>query len=286
MLNIFLYKLNILGIDFEDWYHPHLIQKYNTKKNCEPKIINGIDKIIDLLRINETSATFFMVGELLEFEPTLLDKILENGHEIAFHTMHHTKIDDKNFQENFPNELEHFSKLTNHKSKGFRAPTFSLNENSSWIIDFLAKNNYQYDSSVVPAKSQLYGLPNAEKKPYRTSTNCFEKNSPDGKLIEFPLLVTKFFGKTIPAGGGFYLRFLPLNVIKNAIKNYEKQNMPATFYIHSWELTPEFMPKIKLPFKDNFITYHNLDSTFKKTESLLKKFKFTSFENFLFKNII
>ena len=27
------------------------------------------------------------------------------------------------------------------------------------------------------------------------------------QLIEFPLLVTKFLGKTIPAGGGFYLRF-------------------------------------------------------------------------------
>ena len=277
--------MNLLGIDFEDWYHPHLIQKYIDKKNSKPQVINGIDKIIDLLRINNTSATFFMVGELLEIEPSLLDKILDNGHEIAFHTMHHTKIDDKNFKENFSHELDLFSKLTNKKSKGFRAPTFSLNENSSWIIDFLAKNNYQYDSSVVPAKSQLYGLPNAEIKPYKTSTNCFEKNSPDGNLIEFPLLVTKFLGKTIPAGGGFYLRFLPLNIIKNAIKNYEKQNIPSTFYIHSWELTPEFMPKIKLPFKDNFITYHNLDSSFKKMDNLLKKFEFTSFEKFLSKNI-
>ena len=277
--------MNLLGIDFEDWYHPQLIQKYNNKK-CEPKIINGIDKIIDLLRINETSATFFMVGELLEIEPTLLDKILENGHEIAFHTMYHTKIDDENFQETFSEELQYFSKLTNHKSKGFRAPTFSLNRNSSWIIDFLAKNNYLYDSSVVPAKTQLYGLPHAERKPYRISTDCFEKNSSSGKLIEFPLLVTRFFGKTIPAGGGFYLRFLPLNIIKNAIKNYEEHNIPATFYIHSWELTPEFMPKIKLPFKDSFITYHNLHSSFKKTDQLLKDFKFTSFEKFLSQNKI
>ena len=65
--------------------------------------------------------------------------------------------------------------------------------------------------------------------------------------------------------------FLPLNIIKNAIKNYEKQNIPATFYIHSWELTPEFMPKIKLPFKDNFITYHNIDSAFKKMDNSIKE---------------
>ena len=46
--------MNLLGIDFEDWYHPHLIQKYIDKKNCKPQVINGIDKIIDLLRINNT----------------------------------------------------------------------------------------------------------------------------------------------------------------------------------------------------------------------------------------
>ena len=38
-------------------------------------------------------ATFFVVGELLEFKPELLDLILENEHEIAFHTMKHTRID-------------------------------------------------------------------------------------------------------------------------------------------------------------------------------------------------
>ena len=73
---------------------------------------------------------------------------------------------------------------------------------------------------------------------------------------------------------------MPIKIIKNAIKNYEKQNIPATFYIHSWELTPEFMPKIKLPYKDNFITFHNIGKAYGKMENLLEKFQFTSFENF------
>jgi hypothetical protein len=150
----------------------------------------------------------------------------------------------------------------------------------------LAENGYIYDSSVVPAKTDLYGIPNAETRPYRISSNSLEKNNPNGKLLEFPLLVTKFLGKKIPAAGGFYLRTLPMRVIKNAIRQYEKQEIPATFYIHSWELTPEFMPKLPLSTKDKFITYHNLQKAFTKMDQLVQEFEFTSFEKFLENNSI
>ena len=171
--------MNILGIDFEDWFHPELIQKYISDNNNEPKVIEGIDRILELLRLHDTKATFFVVGELLEFKPELLDMILENGHEIAFHTMKHTRIDSPNFKEKFQEEIKQFHKLTNGKSKGFRAPSFSLNTASSWLIDVLEENDYVYDSSVVPAKTSLYGIPNAEKKPYKISSKFLEGNSND-----------------------------------------------------------------------------------------------------------
>jgi len=273
--------LNILGIDFEDWFHPELIQKYISKEGNEPRVVEGINKIVELLRKNETKATFFVVGELLEFKPELLDIILENEHEIAFHTMKHIRIDLPNRREQFQDEIKQFDKLTGGRSKGFRAPSFSLNSNSSWLIDVLEENNYEYDSSIVPVKTSMYGMPNAERKPYKISRNFLEGDSIGGKIIEFPLLVTKFLGKKIPAGGGFYLRTLPLRVIENAIKSYEKEKMPGVFYIHSWELTPEFMPRINLSKKDNFITYHNINKAYNKMEDLLKKYEFTSFEIFL-----
>jgi len=273
--------LNILGIDFEDWFHPELIQKYISKENHQPKVVEGINKIIELLRKNETKATFFVVGELLELKPELLDIILENDHEIGFHTMKHTRIDLPNRKEQFQDEIKKFDKITNGKSKGFRAPSFSLNQTSSWLIDVLEENKYEYDSSIVPAKTSLYGMPNAKKTPYKISSKNLEGELNEGKIIEFPLLVTKFLGKKIPAGGGFYLRTLPSRVIQNAIKSYENEGMPGVFYIHSWELTPEFMPRIELSKKDNFITYHNINKTYEKMESLLKKFEFTSFRNFI-----
>jgi hypothetical protein len=138
-----------------------------------------------------------------------------------------------------------------------------------------------YDSSVVPAKTSMYGSPNAENKPYRITSKSIEKNDSSGKIIEFPLLVTKFLGKKIPAAGGFYLRSLPTKITKKAITNYEKLGIPATFYIHSWELTPEHIPKIQLPFKDNFITFHNIDKAFDRMDDILNEFEFTSFSNYI-----
>ncbi|RZD47955.1 MAG: xylanase [Thaumarchaeota archaeon] len=276
--------MNLLGIDFEDWFHPELIQRHISGLDKTPTVVNGIDKIIDWLRKNETSATFFVVGELLESKPELLDKIIGNGHEIAFHTMHHTRIDSINFKEKFTEEIKLFDKMTSKKSKGFRAPSFSLNNSSSWILDVLADNNYVYDSSVMPAKTRLYGIPNADIKPYRIGSYSLEQDDPKNKILEFPLLTTQLLGYNFPACGGFYLRFLPLKIIERAIKNNMKKNIPSTFFIHSWELTPEFMQKVNLPFTDNFITYHNIEKALSKMDSLLKKFEFTSFEKFISKN--
>ena len=273
--------MNLLGIDFEDWYHPELIQRHITEKNNKPTVVQGIDKILEWLRKNDTFATFFMVGELLELKPELLDKILDNGHEIAFHTMYHTRLDTPNFKERFAEEIKKFAELTKGKSRGFRAPTFSLNNSSAWLIDVLTDNNYIYDSSIVPVKTNMYGIPNAETKPYKITSKSLEKNDPNGKILEFPLLVTKFLGKKIPAAGGFYLRTLPMRVIKNAIQNYEKNDIPACFYVHSWELTPEFMPRLQLPIKDSFITYHNIEKTLERMTEILSNFQFTSFNRFI-----
>ena len=273
--------MNILGIDFEEWYHPELIKQNISKEKRNPSVINGIDKILDLLRKHETFATFFVVGELLEIQPDIFDKIIENDHEIGFHTMYHDRLDSPEYKEKFRDEIKKFAELTNHKSRGFRAPTFSLNNNSSWAIDILAENDYMYDSSVVPAKTSMYGLPGAQESPYKISSKNIKQHNSNGIITEFPLLVTKFLGKKIPAGGGFYLRTLPTKIIKNAIKNYQKQEIPATFYIHSWELTPEYMPKIQLPIKENFITYHNIGKAYTRMNELLQQFQFTSFSNFI-----
>lgn len=273
--------MNLLGIDFEDWYHPQLVAPFVSAEKKIPVMFKGLDKILDLLRKNDSKATFFLVGELLEANPEISDKILTGGHEIGFHTMKHTRLDSPNFKSIFKQELQEFDKITSRKVIGFRAPTFSLNKTSSWAIDELVDSGYKYDSSIVPAKTSMYGIPSAVKSPYRITSSSLDKDDNQGILMEFPLLVTKFLGKTIPAAGGFYLRSLPFIIIKNAIKSYEQKEIPASLYVHSWELTPEYIPEIKLPKKNHFITFHNIKKTFSRLNHLLNEFEFTTFESYL-----
>ena len=41
------------------------------------------------------------------------------------------------------------------------------------------------------------------------------------------------------------------------------------------------MPKIELPKKDHFITFHNINKAYVRMENLLEKFEFTSFSKFI-----
>ena len=178
-------------------------------------------------------------------------------------------------KENFEIELEKFRNIVGKDVKGFRAPTFSLDASTSWAIDCLKKFGYSYDSSMVPVKTKMYGLSKAEKYPYKISSSSLEKHDSKSEIWEFPLMKTKILGKNIPAGGGFYLRTLPTRIIQNSINQYNKKNKPAIMYIHSWELTPEHMPKIELPIKEKFITYHNIHKALPRMDELVKKFEFT-----------
>ena len=100
--------MNIIGIDFEDWYHPELVKRHIKDEKHEPSVLNGIDKILDMLRKHDVFATFFVVGELLEFQPEIFDKIIDNEHEIGFHTMYHDRLDSPGFEEKFSNEIKEF----------------------------------------------------------------------------------------------------------------------------------------------------------------------------------
>ena len=273
--------MNILGIDFEEWFHPELVKPFVKNTNKEMKVSRGIRKILDWLNENKTYATFFVVGEILEEIPELIDQIKENGHEIGFHTMTHKKLHEIKTKEKFEMELEKFRNIVGKDVKGFRAPTFSLDASTSWAIDCLKEFGYSYDSSIVPVKTKMYGLSKAEKYPYKISSSSLEKHDSKSEIWEFPLMKTKILGKNIPVGGGFYLRTLPTKIVQNSINQYNKKNKPAIMYIHSWELTPEHMPKIDLPIKEKFITYHNIDKALPKMDELIKKFEFTSFERYI-----
>lgn len=264
---------NILSVDLEEWYHPEYVKKrgINTRIKRLPRSLNNT---LDLLRAYDVSATFFIVGELVEKHPEIVEEINEKGHEVAFHGYHHEPLWKLNAKA-FELEVKRFNSMTKKKCLGFRAPSFSLNNETRWALEILKNAGYIYDSSIFPVKTLLYGLQKAPMKPYKLSHEDVTKEDESGKLWEFPLLVYSIMGLRIPAAGGFYLRLFPTRLIERAVKKMNKHGEPAVIYIHNWELDSE-MPRLKLGIYKSFVTYHNAEKTEEKMKHLLSSFKFTS----------
>jgi len=270
--------LNILTIDLEEWYHPEYVRD-KAASNREDNSSQDLLKTFELLDKHNTQATFFVVGEIAKKHPDLIKQIGEKGHEVAFHSYNHEPLSSKT-TEALQLEINEFQTVTGKSCAGFRAPSFSLNNETKWALDVLEKNQFEYDSSIFPANTPLYGIGNAPTRPYKPSHNdiCVEDN--ETKLWEFPLHVSSHVLFRLPMAGGFYLRFFPRSLIVRSIKKANKEEHPAVMFVHTWELNPE-TPKLKLGLYRSFVTYHNLRKTETRLDQMLSKFEFTSVKAYM-----
>jgi len=262
--------INALSIDLEYWWCSEFLTKYLPEKK-EDLITESLTPLLDILDKYNVNATFFVLGIVAEKHPEIVEDIYEKGHEIASHAYSHKplyELEKEEFEKEIKNSIQLLGK---YNPIGFRAPNFSINNDTKWALEILEKYYFRYDSSIFPIKTMLYGVPNAPQHIYRPSKEDVAKHDPNGKIIEFPLTVIKI-GKKVPIAGGFYLRVLPLWFLKWGIRKLNKHR-PAIIYIHPWETYPK-TPRLKVPLSSKFITYHGINNALKKLEALLKEFKF------------
>ena len=270
--------LNILTVDFEEWYHP----EYVKDKSPEDKLGNAqqdLRETLNLLEKHNINVTFFVVGEIAQTNPSLINQISQSGHEIGFHGFDHEPLWNKN-AEKLRLEINQFQTMLGSSCMGFRAPSFSLDNNTRWALDILAENGFKYDSSIFPMNTPLYGVKHAPIRPYKPSRGDVSIEDRETTLWEFPLHVYSAPFFRLPMAGGFYLRFFPLRLIKKSISKANKEGRPAVLFVHTWELNPQ-MPRLRLGFYKSFVTYHNLEKTASKLEQLLQQFEFTSVRNYM-----
>lgn len=270
--------LNILTVDLEEWYDPEYVRN-KAPAPREGQVTESIVRTLNLLSENNVRATFFIVGEIAQKHPRLVEQIRKNGHEIAFHGYKHEPLWNLD-AEAFRNEIDKFNGLINEKCSGFRAPSFSLSNKTKWAVNVLKEQDFKYDSSIVPAKTPLYGVYNAPQEPYKLSPDDVAAKNENGTLWEFPLLVYSSKILRLPVAGGFYLRFFPLKLIMKAIRKANKLGRPAVIYVHTWELNPK-TPRLSLGFYRSFITYHNIEKTADRLKKLLSDFHFTSIREYM-----
>ncbi len=267
---------NILQIDVEDWYCDLEPQDWSR---CEPRVVAATEKVLSVLRDANTKATFFVLGYVAERFPELVRSIEQEGHEVASHGYAHRRISEQTpleFEEDVRRSIEVLEAITGKKVKGYRAPQFTVMKETLWSLDVLKNLGLEYDSSIFPVKTPLYGIPDAPLYPYRFTP---AEAQGQGGFMEIPLSIytLPLLGKRIPVAGGFYLRFFPYWFVRHALREINRGGNVAVAYIHPWELDPG-KPRME---GLKWYHYYRIAGTEKKFRKLVRDFTFTSTEDWI-----
>ena len=275
---------NVVSIDLEEWFHRPIVKPYIENVKVESNIEKSVEAILEVFSRYNKQTTFFILGEILDKYPGLVEKINEKDHEIAFHGDSHKSLHDldkKTFIEELKKGKKSIQKVTGEPPQGFRAPVFSLTKDTSWSLTILQKQGFRYDSSIVPAWSPMYGNTKAPTRIYYPDfDNPSKESSTQRDLIEFPLAIAQILGFRIPFAGGFYQRVLGNNLFLMNIKRINKKN-PAMLYFHPWELCG--FQKIAMPYHKKIFAYYRTKSL-KKLEHIIKTLDITTAREILSKN--
>ncbi len=279
--------LNALSIDVEEWFHAELLkgngegEKVNAGPNktqsAQSQVVPATERLLELLEKHGVSATFFMLGEVAEKHPALVNRIAREGHELASHGFSHTplyELDEATFGQELEKTEKLLRKYSGQKVKGFRAPTFSLNQQTRWALAVLEKRGYAYDSSIFPASTGMYGVPSAPLKPYHPSLENVAAEDRKTRLLEIPPSVLKFPGARLPVAGGFFLRAYPYGILEYALSRVQHSGRPIVLYAHPWEFYEKTPRPEGIGAQANFISFHGQGSALSKLDRLLEKFEF------------
>jgi hypothetical protein len=88
-------------------------------------------------------------------------------------------------------------------------------------------------------------------------------------LFEIPMSTVRMGGMAWPAGGGGYLRLIPMPYTRWAVRQiHEKERQSVILYFHPWEIDPE-QPRIAGRWKSRLRHYTGLEGMEKRLRELL-----------------
>jgi polysaccharide deacetylase family protein (PEP-CTERM system associated) len=264
--------LNGFTIDVEDYFQVGAFAseiRPSTWEQYPSRVVRNTERILELLDRRQTRATFFILGWVADRHPELVKSILRSGHEIGSHSYWHQLIYEQTpevFREDLRRSCDSLEQLSGEKIRLYRAPSFSIVQQSLWALDILAEEGIDLDSSIFPIHHDRYGIPGARIHPYRHRVGTRE-------MWEVPPTVARWSGVNVPVGGGGYLRLYPRALTEFLLASVNREGRAFQIYIHPWEVDPE-QPRLNGPLKSRFRHYVNLTTTLGKLDSLLTRFRF------------
>ena len=187
--------VNALTIDVEDYFQvsafaPHIRRSEWNTREC--RIERNVGRILEMLAVQNTKATFFTLGWIAERYPQLVRQIVEQGHELASHGYGHERASDLTevaFFADIHRAKVILEDLGGAEVKGYRAPSFSIGTGNLWAFDCLARAGYRYSSSVYPIRHDHYGMPDSPRFAYQVRPG----------LLEIPVTTLRALGRNLPS---------------------------------------------------------------------------------------
>lgn len=260
---------NALTIDVEDYFQvsafaPYIQRDQWDTRDC--RVERNVERILGMLDVHATKATFFTLGWIAERYPHLVRRIVDSGHELASHGYGHERVSDLSeaaFSEDIESAKKLLEDLSGHEVKGYRAPSFSIGQGNLWAFDCLERAGYRYSSSIYPIRHDHYGMPDAPRFAHQVRAG----------LLEVPVSTARFFDRNWPASGGGYFRLMPYAMSRWLLQRVNQvDRQPVIFYFHPWEIDAG-QPRIDgINAKTRFRHYLNLHKMEARLEHLLADF--------------
>lgn len=257
--NIFLFS-----IDLED-----VRLRIDNGIKYQPRVELLVEKYLNFLNKHRAKATFFTVGDIPKQYPNLIKTIADEGHEIACHSNKHIPVTEQTkeeFKKDLLQNIQNLKQAGASEIVGYRAPIYSITQKASWAFEILTELGFKYSSSVLPAKSPLFGWEGFGEQPKKVNE----------KLWEIPVSIRGTRFVNVPFAGGVYFRVLPMMMIKKGFKHHFSKGLAVTGYFHPYDIDGEqelFMhPEINNSMFYNKLLYYNRKNVFDRLETIMDTF--------------
>jgi polysaccharide deacetylase family protein (PEP-CTERM system associated) len=264
---------NALTIDVEDYFHANALSRVAPRESWgsfEQRAEANTNRLLDLLAAHDVKATCFVLGWVAERYPSLVHRIVSDGHELASHGYWHRLIFSQEpavFREDIHRSKTLLEDIGGVRVKGYRAPSFSVVERTLWALDVLAEEGYTFDASIFPIRHDTYGIPSAPRHAHRFTRN-------GTRIFEIPSSTTTVFGANLPVAGGGYFRLLPYAWTHWGIARVNRgEQKPVVFYIHPWDLDPGQPRFTGVSALSRLRHYTHLDECESRLRRMLKDFR-------------
>jgi polysaccharide deacetylase family protein (PEP-CTERM system associated) len=260
---------DVLTVDVEDYYHVEAFADRvspHSWSDFPSRVRANTERVLQIFEEYGCRATFFVLGWVAEQDPSLVRDIVDAGHEVACHSYSHRLVSSltrEEFREDLRRGRAAIEDAAGVRILGYRAPSFSIGPGNVWALEILSEEGFFYDSSIFPIRHDVYGFPGAPRFPHRLEFQS------ERSLVEIPLTTVRIGRTTWPASGGGYLRLLPMQYTRWAIRRiHEKDRQSFVLYFHPWEIDPD-QPRITGRWKSNLRHYLGLGTMETRLRELL-----------------